>query len=262
MKKYIIQILTLAIATSVCAEHSPSNYALKPVTIRQGGNDAVVDANGSTATVIKDTDGDSIAIDTNGSASTIIKDAGAVPAEVDNSTHTLQAIDYAHHEIHSGSNYRVQAFDDAIAATGSDGELVIAFYVPDQTKLPHMVWDFVHEGDMTIKLLEGVTVTNSTGTDVLCKNSRRDAGDTSVLQGVEQATNTAHYVTKNPDYSGGTVVSLKRSFSSRNVAASGMRRAEVILKADTYYAFVLDNNETSTQGGQIRLEWYEHADKD
>jgi len=36
----------------------------------------------------------------------------------------------------------------------------------------------------------------------------------------------------------------------------------VVLKPDTYYAFILDNNETSTQGGQIRLEFYEHTDKD
>jgi len=180
---------------------------------------------------------------------------------VDSSTETLQTIDYAHHEIHSGSNYRVQAFDDAIPATGSGGELVIGFFVPNQTKLPHMMWEFVHEGNMTMKLLEGVTLTLETGTDVLCKNSRRDAGDTSVLQGVAGASLTSNYVTKNPTYSGGTVVSLKREYATRNEAGGGARRAEVILKANTYYAFVLDNNETTTQGGQIRLEWYEHSDK-
>ena len=38
-------------------------------------------------------------------------------------------------------------------------------------------------------------------------------------------------------------------------------KAEVILKPNTYYAFVLDNNETSAQWWQIRLEWYEHTDK-
>ena len=180
---------------------------------------------------------------------------------VDSSTETLQVIDYAHHEIHSGSMFRVQAFNDAIPATASGGELVIGFFVPDQTKEPHMVWDFVHEGDMTMKVLEGVTLTVSTGTDVAPKNSNRNSATTSVLQGVATGSLVSGYVTSGVTYSGGTVISLKRNFASRNQPGEGTRRNEVILKTNTYYAFVLDNNVTSTQGGQIRLEWYEHAPK-
>ena len=187
-----------------------------------------------------------------------IYDEGGVPASVDNSSASLQVINYEHHEIHSGSNYRVQAFDDTI---GNGGELVIGFFVPDQTKLPHMIWEFVHEGNMTLTVYEDVTLTQDTGTDVLCKNSRRDAGDTSVLQGVGTASLASNYVTSNPTYTGGDVISLKRNYAAKNVGSMSGRRAEVILKADTYYAFVLSNNETSNQGGQIRLEWYEHADK-
>jgi len=178
---------------------------------------------------------------------------------IDASTESIQTISYEHHEIHGGSTYRVQAFDDAIA--GSGGTLSISFFVPNQTTLPHIIWEFIHEGDMTMTLLEGTTLTVSTGTDVLCKNSRRDAGDTSILQGVATGSLASNYVTKNATYSGGTVVSLKRNYSTRNTSSEGSRRAEVILAANTYYTFVLTNNETSTQGGQIRLEWYEHADK-
>jgi len=180
---------------------------------------------------------------------------------IDKTTNVQSVIDYAHHEIHGGSTYRVQVFDDAIPATGSNGELVIGFYIPTGNKHPHMLWDFVHEGDMTMTLLEGVTLTLGTGTDVLCKNSRRDAGDTSFLQGVATGALVSNYVTKNPTYTGGTVVSLKRNYAARNVGAEGTRRNEVILADDTYYAFVLDNNVTSAQGGQIRLEWYEHTDR-
>ena len=202
-----------------------------------------------------------LVVNDDGSINVTLFDEGGIPAEVDNSTHTLQVIDYAHHEIHSGSNYRVQCNNDAIPARGSNGELVVAFYVPDQAKLPHIIWEYVHQGDMTMKLLEGVTLTLGTGTDVLCKNSRRDAGDNSILQGVGTGALVSNYVTCDPTYTGGTVVSLKRDYSAKNLVGGGSRRAEVVLAADTYYAFVLDNNETTTQGGQIRLEWYEHADK-
>lgn len=200
-----------------------------------------------------------ISTNSNTQLKTTLYDEGGIPASVDDCTETLQTIDYAHHEIHGGSNYRVQAFNDSIS--GSGGTLVIGFFVPNQTKLPHMIWEFVHEGDMTMTLLEDVTLTLSTGTDVLCKNSRRDAGDTSVLQGVATGTLASYYVTKDPTYSGGTTVSLKRNYAAKNTGSEGGRRAEVILKANAYYAFVLTNNESVAQGGQIRLEWYEHADK-
>jgi len=185
---------------------------------------------------------------------------------VDSSTNTLQTISYEHHEIHSGSTFRVQHYDDAIPATVSGGELVIAFHVPAGTKLPHMTWEFVHEGNMTMKVLEGITFAGSAGTNVAPKNSRRDSTTTSILQGKATGTLVSDFVTVGEEsadsiYSGGTVISLKRNYVSRNEAASGSRRQELILKADTSYAFVLDNNETSTQGGQIRLEWYEHTDK-
>lgn len=182
-------------------------------------------------------------------------------ASRDEITSVSTSIDYGHHEIHSGSTFRVQAFNDAIPATGSNGELVIGFYVPDQSKKPHLIFDFVHEGDMTIKVLENTTLTLGTGTDISCKNSNRSSSKTSVLQGVETGALVSGYVTKNPTYTGGDIISLKRNYAARNEATSGSRRNEIILKPGTQYVFILDNNQTSTQGGQIRLEWYEHTDK-
>jgi len=177
---------------------------------------------------------------------------------IDSSTNTLQTIDYAHHEIHGGSTYRVQVNDPAI---GNGGEISISFYVPDTAVLPHVVWEFVHSGSMCMSVLEGTTITVSTGSDVLCKNSRRDAGDTSILQGTATGALVSNYVTTNATYSGGTIISLKYDYAAKNAGGGGVRRNEIILKRDTYYTFVLDNLETTTQGGQIRLEYYEHQDK-
>lgn len=199
-----------------------------------------------------------ISTNSNTQLKTTIYDEGGIPASVDNSTESLQTIDYAHHEIHSGSNYRVQVNDSAI---GNNGEISISFYVPDQTKFPHMVWEFVHSGSMCLRLIEGTTVTTGTGTNVLCRNSRRDAGDTSILQGTATGSLVSHYVTSNATYSGGTTISLKYDYAAKNEGGGGVRRAEIILNTGTYYTFVLENLETTTQGGQIRLEWYEHADK-
>ena len=184
---------------------------------------------------------------------------------LDSNSRAVEFIDYAHHEIHGGSTFRAQHNIDAIEATGDGGELVIAFFVPDQTKEPHMIWEFVHQGSMTMKVLEGVTLTLGNGTDVSCKNSNRNSTNTSVLQGVGTGALASGYVTvgDNDDaiYAGGSTISLKRNYVSKNEGSSGARRAEVVLKTNTYYAFTLANNETSTQGGQVRLEWYEHEDK-
>lgn len=197
----------------------------------------------------------------------LIDDTTLRTLRVDPSTNSLQTIEYEHHEIHGGSTFRVQHNDDAIPATGSGGELVIAFFVPAGEKAPHMIWEYVHQGDMTMKLLEGVTFNASAGTDRAPKNSNRNSSNTSILQGKATGALVADFVTVGEQsadtiYAGGTVISLKRSYASKNVEAGGARRQEVVLKTNTNYAFVLDNNETTTQGGQIRLEWYEHTPKD
>ena len=175
---------------------------------------------------------------------------------IDASTETLQTIDYEHHEIHGGSTFRAQAFNDAIGAGNS---VTIGFRTG--VKESHMLWEFVHEGDMTMTVLENPTITLSTGTNVTCKNSNRNSTKTSELQGYGTAALLAGNITKDPTYSGGTSISLKRSYATKGTGTSGSRRQEVVLKTETPYIFKLTNNETSAGGGQIRLEWYEHTPK-
>ena len=180
---------------------------------------------------------------------------------IDQITNVLMSIDYQHHEIHAGSTFRVQHND----TIGNGGELVIAFFVPDQAKQPHIVWEFVHEGSMTMTVYEGVTFNASAGTDRAPKNSNRNSSNTSVVQGKATGSLVSDYVTVGDDgdsiYSGGSVISLKKDYATRNTAGGGERKNEIVLKTNTNYAFVLSNNETSAQGGQIRLEWYEHTPK-
>jgi len=148
---------------------------------------------------------------------------------VDLSTRSLQTIDYAHHEIHAGSTYRVQHNDDAIPATASSGELVIAFTVPDQAKEPHMTWEFIHEGNMTMTVYEGVTIaTNGTARSV--KNSNRNSSNTSILQGWATGAAVSNSVSVGEEsadsiYSGGTVISLKQAQQCQ-IAYQSERKAQ------------------------------------
>ena len=188
------------------------------------------------------------------------------PLRADSSTHTLQVIDYEHHEIHGGSTFRVQHNQDNIPAVGSNGCLVIAFYVPDQAKEPHMLWETSHEGNMTVTLYEGVTLNASAGSDRAVKQSNRNSANTSILQSYASGALLSNEVAVGENsvdniYSGGSIISLKRDYSTKNTAGGQSRRNEVILKTNTNYAFCLSNNESTTQGGQIRLEWYEHTPK-
>lgn len=173
---------------------------------------------------------------------------------IDRITNVLETIDYSHHEIHAGSNYRVQANASATSIT-------IAFKTPSGDKLAHFLFEWNAESTGYIDLLEGTTITASTGTDRICRNSRRDAGDTSMLLGYATGAWVANYVTIDPTITGGTVVSNKQVYTdAKQGGSSGERRAEIILAADTEYALKWTSTD-GAKGIQLRCEWYEHTDK-
>ncbi len=174
----------------------------------------------------------------------------------DGLSNAIRVIDYGHHEIHSGRMYRVQANADPIA------EIIIAFKVGDQAREPHMVWEFITESMSHVILYEAPTWTTNTGTRRTCKQSNRNSGNTSILEGDGNGAGgfTAGEVVIDPTgLAGGTAISDKRTFTdNRQGGGQGSRRHEVILKTDTLYAFVLTSDDGS-KGMQLRLEWYEHT---
>lgn len=177
---------------------------------------------------------------------------------VDDTTRVLGNIDYAHHEIHEGSMFRVQAYDDAIAAAAT---LIIGFNVSNQSKKPHFVFEWETESIGNIQLIEDTAIDVSTGTDILIKNSRRDSANTSILQGYATGAWVSNYITKNPTYVGGNLISLKKIYSNAKAGGGeGSRRSEIILKVNTEYVLIFTNTDTSAKGAQMRLEWYEHTD--
>jgi len=173
----------------------------------------------------------------------------------DTNTHTLQVIDYAHHEIHGGSMFRVQG--NATAAA-----LIIAFKVPDQAKEPHFTFEWSSESSGYIQLLEGYTWTAGTGVDRAPKNSNRNSSNTSVLQGNATGAWVSDYVTIDPTGgSGGTVISDKRFYTDdKQGSNSGSRKNEIVLATNQTYALIFTSTDGS-KGIQIRCEWYEHTPK-
>lgn len=180
---------------------------------------------------------------------------------MDPSTECLTTIGYSHHEIHAGSNFRVQANGDSISS------LVIAFKTPAGNKHAHFIWEWSTESSGYIQLLEGAAWDATTGTVRAPKNSNRNSGATSMLLNDKAGAGTwvADGVLIDPDnVSGGTVISDKRDYHTATFLSTpgggGEHREETILKADTTYALVWTTTD-GPNGAQLRCEWYEHTDR-
>jgi hypothetical protein len=174
---------------------------------------------------------------------------------IDGVTNALRTIDYAHHEIHSGSSFRAQTY----VASGT--QRIIAFKVGAGTKQPHMTWDYDTESSAHVTLLEAPTWTTNTGARLTCMQSNRNSGNTSILEGDGTGAGgfVAGEVVTNPTgLAGGTVISLRYVFAPKQAGNSGLKRTEVVLLPNTQYAFVLDSDD-GAKGMQLRLDWYEHT---
>lgn len=176
-------------------------------------------------------------------------------SKLDKVSGALLGIDHAHHEIHAGTMFRVQA--NATAAT-----LIIAFKVPDQLKLPHFAFEWVTESSGGLQLIEGPTWASGSGADLTVKNSRRDSANESILEADASGAWLANRVVIDPTtFAGGTVISDKRVYTDNKYGGGmGTRKNEIILAANTLYALKWTSGD-GAKGVQIRCEWYEHADK-
>ena len=72
---------------------------------------------------------------------------------MDASTNSLQVIDYAHHEVHSGSHYYVEGY----TTLGVSGTLYVKLTTPDSTEWSHFIWEINASGILTTTLDEDAT---------------------------------------------------------------------------------------------------------
>lgn len=177
---------------------------------------------------------------------------------IDPSTHSLQIIDYAHHEIHAGSSYTAEHN----AAGGSGTKATISFTTPAGTKYLHVVIETRTNVAGVYTLGEGATVTAASGTNYLARNKRRvpTMGVSTVLPG-GSAPNTAGNVTV-----GGTVTDFGTVLETVQIGAGklgGSARGvdEWILAPSTVYAIEMES-QAATSEVRVSIHWYEHEDKD
>lgn len=191
----------------------------------------------------------------------LINDTTQRKVRVDSMTHTLQVIDYAHHEIHGGSTFCTRHYDGTL----SNGDtIILAFKVPSGTKKPHLLVQFTANANTHVDLCEGATWTTGTGSQNSIENHNRDSANTSFVQedtGGSFAT-TENAVLNPSGFSAGTIVDQWYSFGEKEKQETGARGTdEWILNDDTQYAVRLVSDEDNNMGF-LKLVWYEHTDKD
>ena len=185
---------------------------------------------------------------TDGSVHVVMTDSDGIPSEVDNTTHTLQIIDYEHHEIHAGSHF---FYTDSVAlASAATQDYLIT--TPNTTKWAHLIFSASGSAVTQVQIYEGSNKTGTTPQTVF--NSNRNS--------LTEATVTVHKGTSGGS-TDGTLIWQRKSGAATQQSRSGMessRNAEKILKQNTKYIIRITSG-TDGNLTNIQLDWYEHTNK-
>jgi hypothetical protein len=171
-------------------------------------------------------------------------------AKLDTSTHTLQFIDYAHHEVHGGSHFFL-TYPFTLAATTDVQDFLID--TPNTTKWAHMIWDLTGSAITEVKVYED---TGYTSTDAITTfNNNRNSSATPTVVVYNAGANTLSST------DAGTLIWNQKSGASSNQSRSSMKvgnTEEIILKQNSVYRIRYETG-TATNLCNLKLEWYEHT---
>jgi len=167
-------------------------------------------------------------------------------ANIDGVTHSIQTIDYAHHEIHSGSHY----FMEGHVTLGSTDTLYVKLVTPDTTRWSHFLWDISSSFILETNLYEESSGGMTGGAAVTPINNNRNSANTSgmiITSGVTVATTL------------GTKISSAK-WGSKSIGGGHSRDDEVMLKQNTTYLreFISSTNSNIVS---FKASWYEHTSK-
>jgi len=165
---------------------------------------------------------------------------------IDASTESLQVIDYAHHEIHSGSHFYIKNYMDLTNAQVFDFLAV----TPDTLKWAHMLVEFNFEAEAHIQVYEGTTTSND-GTTVTPVNRNRNSSTTPTVSIYHTPTVTDV----------GTLIAGYKTGSGNKVGGEIRGSNELILKQNTKYLIRLTNDTALNNWVDYLADWYEHTDK-
>ena len=172
---------------------------------------------------------------------------GQFDMKLDRHTGALQTVDYAHHEIHSGSHFYISSH--TTLASGAD--VAFGLQTPDSTKWTHLIFEYASTGQTDFDVYEDATY--SGGSAVGSFNSNRNSGKTTGMTIVSDPTVTS---------SGTWIVSHSGGVTGNAVQTKGTgtsRDSELILKSNSKYLFVFTSGSDSNIVSYDAY-WYEHTD--
>lgn len=130
---------------------------------------------------------------------------------IDSRTHTLQTIEYEHHEVHAGSMYHAEHN----ASGGAGTRAIISFKTPNTTKWAHAVFEVRSNVESIYQLQEAASMGTGTGASYAPRNHDRNSTKTTTLKNTSLGTDgTAGYVTVGCDYSGSTLTLFSTQIGS------------------------------------------------
>ena len=175
-------------------------------------------------------------------------------ASLDDSTDSLQVINYEHHEIHGGSHYFVVNYEDL----SINNVLQFTWQMPNATKWIHWNWEINTESETLWQVYEGATINNALANAITPRNSNRNSGNTSgTTMRYEVHANLAAADT-DVTIAAANIIEAGISGSGRD-AGTSKRGNEIVLDQNGLYVL----RATATAAGYVNfnMQWYEHTDK-
>lgn len=173
---------------------------------------------------------------------------------IDDSTATIQTIEYEHHEIHSGSHYFVQSYQDLAI----NNVLQFTWQMPNTTKWIHWSWSISTESETLWQVYEGATINNALANAITPVNNNRNSANTSdTTMRYELHSNLAAADT-DVTISANNLIESGISGSGRDAGEADRNHELVMLQNGLY---VLRATATAAGFVNFNMQWYEHTDK-
>jgi len=169
---------------------------------------------------------------------------------IDAVTEVLETIDYAHHEIHSGSHYYIQGY---IELNDTD-TFYMKLVTPDTPTWSHFIFDVKSTGICSTTLDEEATGGMTGGASITPINNNRNSVNTSGMILTGGVTVCTSYTTRLEDDKWGA------DGFKQTIGGGSSRTDELILKQGTVYCrgFVSGANNNIIQ---FKASWYEHESR-
>jgi len=167
------------------------------------------------------------------------------PIRIDQSTNTLQGIDYAHHEVHAGSHFE---YSDLITlGLGATQDYIIT--TPNTAKWAHMVFELWGSAITTFELFEATARAGIALQSVF--NSNRNSANLPTTT-VHKGSGAGADGTRILVLGGGSASGQFRGGTSHG------NGEEIILRANTKYILRVTSG-TAANNICLAMEWYEHT---